>query len=220
MISTHNIDPGSALHPSSRGYPIFVPAASAASIVAAIAENNGAHIPGAFLTLVTSGTTGIGPAGYIAGAPCKVAFTPSAAVTAVYDVVGIDQFGKQVTERVSVAAAVVWTVRAYKQILSIQVVSDGGSANTVSVGINLTAGFGIGLPFRPSTNLVGTTTLASFQAKIEVVGLVTPAGTAFVQLAASAAVNEQYATLTFGATVTAGLNWLVTNYLQRGFREK
>lgn len=219
MISTHNIDPGCCLHPSARGIPYFLLSGNAA-LVAAIAENNGAHIPGAFLTLATSGTAGIGPGGYISGSPCSIAFTPSAAVTAVYDVVGINQFGKQVSERISVAAAVVQSLHAYKQVISIQVVSDGGSANTVSVGFVLGAGFKIGLPFRPSTNAVGGTTLAGFQGKLEVVGYASATNGLFIQAAASGAVNEQRATFEFGAAPGSGAGWLTLNYLQKGAREK
>lgn len=216
MIRVHNIDPGSCLHPSSRGFQIFVPGQSGQAFVANVAES--ALVAGTPLTLVVSGTAGIGPAGYVGGTPMALAFLMSGAVTIVLRVVGINQFGKQVTEDVTLAAATVWSLNAYKQILSITPVSVGASANTISVGILLTAGVRIGLPFRPTTNLQGGTTLASFQQKLEVVGLFTAGAANVMVQTAAAAIDQARATLTLAATITAGMNWLITNYTPKGFR--
>lgn len=215
-----DVDPGSALHPAQRGILVVNPTADADGLVAAIAENNGAHVVGAQLTLVTSGTEGLGPAGHLPCTPCSIAFTPSAALTSTYRVVGINQFDQQVTEDVAVAAAVVHTVNAYKEIISITIIATGASINTISVGFSLAAGFKVGLPFRPITNAKGGTTLASFKQKLEFVGmsLVPSAATSvFIQTAAGA-VNERYATVQFAVAATAGLNLLKMKWLHRGYR--
>lgn len=219
-IRTHEIDPGCSLHPAQRGVAVIAPTADPDAFVAALAENNGAHIVGAQLTLVVSGTAGLGPAGFLPCTPCSIAFTPSAAITATYRVVGINQFNQQVTEDVVVAAAVVHTVNAYKEILTITIMATGASANTISVGLSLAAGFKVALPFRPITNLQGGTTLGSFKARLEFVGMtVVPsaATTVFVQTAAGA-VSERYATVQFAVAATAGLNWLLLKWLAKGFR--
>lgn len=218
MIKLHNIAPDACFHPSMMGYPISVPGSSAGAIVAAIADTSA--VVGTPLTLVTSATAGVGPAGYIPGSPCAIAFTPGVTVVCTFTVVGIDQFGIQRTETIVTASStVIWTQYAYRQILSITPTVLSASGNNISVGFVLTSGFKIGLPFQPASVLQGSTTLASFQQALEVVGLVTNGGSAFVQTAASA-IDAQRSTLKLSATVTAGFNWLLTKYISKGAREK
>lgn len=218
MIGVHNIDPGSALHPASRGCAVHIPAQSSGAIVAAIADTSA--VVGTALTLVTSGTSGIGPGGFLPCSPLALAITTGVGASCTLRFIGINQFGKQVTEDLACGANTnAWTLNAYKQVLSITPTVLSAAGTNIAVGFIISGGVRIGLPFRPANSTIPTTTLASFQARLEVVGLVTNNGAGFVQTAAGA-VSERYATLTLTGNLTAGLNWLVLNFLQRGFREK
>jgi hypothetical protein len=218
MISTHNIDPGCCLHPSARGILFVIPAATPAALAAAQAES--AAVVGTPLTLV-AGAAGAGPAGYITGTPICVAITIAGAVHgSTYRIIGINQFGKQVTEDIApTAIGVTWTNHAYKQIISVTPLTVVSSASTIALGYVLTSGVKIGLPFRPSNSTQAGATVASFQTKLEIVGYFNAAAVAFSPLA-TPAINERYATLQFSGTIVQGAGLLITNYINKGFREK
>ncbi len=219
MITTHNVDPGVSFHPSSRGIPIFLPTATAALFTLAYPES---ALP-VGISIPLAGNTSAGPCGYIPGSPTCVAITIGTAVHGTtYRILGINQFNKQVTEDISpTAIGVTYTMNAYKQIISIIVLSGpAAGTSTAAFGIAYGAGNKIALPFRPINKLQVAGTLQSWQDKVEVVGVVLAGGTTFLGVTPiGGAINERFATVQTNP-LAAGMAWLITNYINKGYREK
>jgi hypothetical protein len=81
------------------------------------------------------------------GTPHSLLFTPSAAITFTATIRGRNQFGEQVSESVTVAAAAVRTLWAYKSVSSIIITTWATSGNTLTIGTSLT-GIRMGLPIK------------------------------------------------------------------------
>lgn len=96
------------------------------------------------------------------GTPHSLLFTPSAAIVFTATIRGVNQFGEQVSESITVAAAAVRTNWAYKSVSSIILTTWTTSANTLSIGTSLT-GIRMGLPIKvtKSAEVLGINTGAT-----------------------------------------------------------
>lgn len=190
MENIHRWSHNDGFHPNRMGHLFWVPTSNAAALVAAVAEN--ALLAGTVLTLLPAADPGM-----VVASPCSICFTPSAAVTIVVRIAGVDQFGRPQTEDVTIAAAAVQSLYCYGRIVSLTIVSTGVSANTLSVGYILTAGFRVAIPWAvkdgQQTRVLGT----------EVLGVITAAGIAPLAIAAGA-IDTKRSTYTLNATITAG----------------
>lgn len=137
MPNTHkNFTAGSALHTQGAvQWSFIVPTASATSVVNAFSLTGA--VAGTAVTLTAAAVW--------MRAPFSLAFAPAydAAETVVYTVVGENQFGSVVSEDVTTTVTtVVQTVNCYRKVNSITVKTVTGTltGNTISVGINLSAG--------------------------------------------------------------------------------
>lgn len=205
MIRHRNIDRNDFLHPNTQPIPFLVPAAEIARFFALLAENS--FVAGANLTLLTT---------IVPSSPWNVCITAAgtgSCTGSVFRVTGIDQFGKVVQEDISTGTlatgSVVYGKKTFQRISTINVVSKGTSATTtLSFGLQVTSGCRLGLPFRPRN------AIAPGSAGSEIL-IVRAAAT---NAAISSTVDTAIPAVQFGATVTAGINWLISDLVASGLR--
>lgn len=207
-LRTHDIDPKSFLSPNYSPVLFVTPSATTTHFLAATAET-ALPAAGGYVTLAAK---------YIPTHPCSVAFVAAGAITTVFRITGLNQFGERVQEDVSVTAAdTYYTLNAFKKVTSIQVVSKGGSANQVSIGVtnalptNATR-CRYALPFRPRNANIRTMQDSNNGEVVVVVavGSVTPV---------IALVDSQRAAFQHSSALTAGTVYMIiSEYQQLGTR--
>lgn len=210
MIRTHDLDIKSAAHPGFAPFLFVAPPSSIAYFFAAVAEN-ALPAAGSYLTLLKK---------YVPCSPCSILFrNATAASTAVFRVVGINQFGEQVTELVTLAASsYYYTLWAYKKVLSIQVVSRGSDATAanISVGVDVVIGATLkpryALPWRPRNTNIRTLS-DSNNGEIVAVLALNSAASVITTVDSQRAVFEHTVALTAGA-----IYQIITEYAQLGTR--
>jgi len=151
-IRTRNVHRSSAMHPDTLGSVFNVPATDVDYFINEIAASHADFAVGKYLTFLKT---------IMPGTPQSVAVTTDHADhVAVMEVIGINQFGDRVTERVNTAgsATLFWTNWAYKSLISVQVISATSNSKTVAFGTSLTTPR-LALPFVPIRSAEVVTTI-------------------------------------------------------------